>query len=88
MPVYTTKLTVSLSLREVREVFDDPFKFAGVSGHISLLMGLGPQDEEPFFFDQADSPPTRFRASFLFGNTKRPNPNVLRDLREGATPLI
>ena len=31
MPVYTTKLTVTLSLREVREVFDDPFKFAGVS---------------------------------------------------------
>jgi hypothetical protein len=70
MPVYTTKLTVSLSLREVREVFDDPFKFAGVSGHINLLMGLCSQDEEPFFFDQADSPPTRFRASFLLGTPK------------------
>ncbi|MCQ4349421.1 MAG: DUF4388 domain-containing protein [Sulfolobales archaeon] len=70
MPVYTTKLTVSLSLREVREVFDDPFRFAGVSGHISLLMGLRSQDEEPFFFDQADSPPTRFRASFLLGTPK------------------
>jgi hypothetical protein len=70
MPVYTTKLTVSLSLREVREVFDDPFKFAGVSGHISLLMGLRSQDDEPFFFDQADFPPTRFRASFLLGTPK------------------
>jgi len=70
MPVYTTKLTVSLSPREVREVFDDPFKFAGVSGHISLLMGLGPQDEEPFFFDQADSLLTRFRASFVLGTPK------------------
>jgi len=70
MPVYTTKLTVSLSLREVREVFDDPFKFAGVSGHISLLMGLRSQDEEPFFFDQAGSPPTMFRALFLLGTPK------------------
>ncbi len=70
MPVYTTKLTVSLSLREVREVFDDPFKFAGVSGHINLLMGLRSQDDEPFFFDQADSPPTRFRASFLLGTPR------------------
>jgi len=65
MFVYTRKLTVSLSLREVREVFDDPFKFAGISGHINLLMGLRSQDEEPFFFDQADSSPTMFRASFL-----------------------
>ena len=70
MPVYTTKLTVSLSLREVREVFDDPFKFAGVSGHINLLMGLRPHDDEPFFFDQADAPPTRFRASFLLETPK------------------
>jgi len=70
MPVYTTKLTVSLSLREVREVFDDPFKFAGISGHINLLMGLRPHDDEPFFFDQADAPPTRFRASFLLGTPK------------------
>jgi hypothetical protein len=70
MPVYTTKLNVSLSLREVREVFNDPFKFAGVSGHISLLMGLRSQDEEPFFFDQTDSLPTTFRASFLLGTPK------------------
>jgi len=70
MHVYTTKLAVTLSLREVREVFDDPFKFAGVSGHINLLMGLRPQDEEPFFFDQADSPPTRFRALFLLETPK------------------
>jgi hypothetical protein len=70
MHVYTTKLTVTLSLREVREVFDDPFKFAGVSGHINLLMGLRPQDEKAFFFDQADSPPTRFRASFLLGTPR------------------
>jgi hypothetical protein len=70
MPVYTTKLTVYLSLREVREVFDDPFRFAGVSGHINLLMGLRPLDERPFFLDQADSPPTRFRASFLLGTSK------------------
>jgi hypothetical protein len=70
MPVYTTKLTVSLCLREVREVFGDPFKFAGVSGHINLLMGLRSQDDEPFFFDQADSPPTRFRASFLLGTPR------------------
>ena len=70
MPVYTTKLTVSLSPREVREVFDDPFKFAGVSGHINLLMGLRPQDEKPFFFDQAASPSTMFRASFLLETPK------------------
>ena len=70
MSVYTTKLTITLSLREVREIFDDPFKFAGVSGHINLLTGLRSQDEEPFFFDQADSPPTRFRALFLLETPK------------------
>jgi hypothetical protein len=70
MPVFTTKLTVSLSLREIREVFDDPFKFTGISGHITLLGGLRSQDNEQFFFDQTDSPPTRFRASFLLGTMK------------------
>jgi hypothetical protein len=70
MPVYTTKLPVSLSLREVREVFDDPFKFTGISGHITLLAGLRSQDNEQFFFDQTDSPPPRFRASFLLGTVK------------------
>jgi len=70
MPVYTTKLPVSLSLREVREVFDDPFKFTGISGHITLLAGLRSQGNEQFFFDQTDSPPTRFRASFLLGTVK------------------
>jgi hypothetical protein len=59
-----------LSLREVREVFDDPFKFTGISGHITLLAGLRSQDNEQFFFDQTDSPPTRFRASFLLGTVK------------------
>jgi hypothetical protein len=67
--LFTNDTAFEIPLRDLMAILTDPFRFAGIMGHVSLLMGETAPGKM-VYFDEFKEVPQKFRVGFVLGTPR------------------